>query len=141
MPNIFHQSVEDILKAATPEQKILWNDVFTRFGDRCAVSQLVVRGVPGELGTYVARKVYLAYQLTGTPNVAALGGAGFNRIELMDEANNLQNNLITMSVYWDNTAAAFRNVPSTIGVNNLIFSRLVLSGYQHVIFIGYRITY
>lgn len=141
MPNIFHQSVEDILKAATPEQKILWNHVFLRFGERVSVSQYYYSGMltGSELATYVARKMYLGCQVMFSSNSTA--GTGF---QLFDE-NNVANNWILVGgyAYWDATAAALRTLNGSKTEHNLLFSRAtIISGLaQHIQFIGYRLIY
>lgn len=142
MPNIFHQSVEDILRAATPEQKIVWNDIFLRFGERCAISQLSICGaIAGlEIGTYVARKIYLPYNLTLFGTSAA--GVATPFTTLYDESNAVKyvanNNLPA----WDVTAAAMRYVSNTINVPLIYFSRITFGGGStYVNFIGYRIIY
>lgn len=139
MPNIFHQSIEDILKAATPEQKIIWNDIFLRFGERCAVSQFQYTGPGGELLTYVARKIYFAITII---NNNSSPGAGFSGLSFYDENNILNFNANFMNVYWDATAAAVRHLAVPMKYENFLFSRLALNGtVTQIRFIGYRITY
>lgn len=142
MPNIFHQSVEDILKAATPEQKIIWNDIFLRYGERISVSQLYIKGNLGELNQYVARRMYLAYQLTMTDRVTGGFSASFARVEFYDEDNVMQNMAANLTMYWDATAAAVRVASNILTIQNALFSRIVGgTGYTGCYFIGYRIIY
>lgn len=140
MPNIFHQSVEDIFKAATPEQKILWNYIFLRWGERIAISQVYFTGVFAgtEFSVYAANKLYVALQMevtygsvNGTP-----AGTGIN---VYNEANALFYNVFNNSSYWDVTAAAQRNSALTVYNKNIYFSRLSLSSGTYLKFIGYRI--
>lgn len=142
MPNIFHQSVEDILRAATPEQRLLWNYVFLRWGERVPIAQLFYEGAsPGsEFLTYNANKLYLAYSLELGRNVAPNVGASLAYCELYNESNAMFHCLMKSVGYWDATAAAARFSPITISSNNFYFSRLVLNGYASIKFIGYRIA-
>jgi hypothetical protein len=143
MPNIFHQTIEDILRAASPAQKILWNEIFLRFGDRVAASQLVLIGAVGtpEITVYTARKIYLAYELSVSKDTPA-GAAATQQVFLYNENNAQQMVYANSSVYWDATAAAARYAPNRIDINNIWFSRIASAGaYNYVKFIGYRITY
>jgi len=140
MPNIFHQSVEDVLKTASPEQRLMWNFLFLRFGERIAISQFVFSGVVvgSELQTYVARKLYFAYQIR-------IGGYGASaaacNVSLYDELNVLKDIIITANYYWDATAAAMRQGQTSAQFNNLWFSRTAVAGSGYLDFIGYRIIY
>lgn len=140
MSNIFHQSVEDILRAATPEQKILWNYIFLRWGERVAISQFYHHGLfnTGELTVYSANKIYIAYQLNIT-GVAAMGVAVPTTVlynELNAEFYRVNNDF----VYWDATAAAVRNNNNIAQINNIWFARLsAINGMNYGTFIGYRI--
>jgi len=143
MPNIFHQSVEDILKAATPEQRILWNDVFLRFGERCSISQYVYFGsIAGavELTTYVARKIFLAYEFSaGYTNSLALTPGGI--ITLHNEVGGAYFYGGENSAVWDATAATLRYTINKLELKNKYFSRFTTSQYNTCTFIGYRIVY
>lgn len=141
MSNIFHQSVEDILKAATPEQKILWNDIFLRLGERCAVSQLVYRGIlsSAEFYAFTARRAYLAYQwiighsgpTSAIPDVVTIFNE--NNVQCLTVKNTC--------LAWDATAAAMVYALNTVKMTNLLFGRLSAGTYNYTSFIGYRITY
>lgn len=141
MPNIFHQSIEDILRAATPEQRLLWNHIFLRFGERVSISQYYYRGsasAGNELLTYSANKMYLAYDLKF--GAVTTGSLTLNPVVLYDENNatflQLRNNV----VYWDATAAIEKFVANHIEIKNVLFSRYLNSiNYVSMQFIGYRI--
>jgi len=139
MPNIFHQSVEDVLKAATPEQRLLWNYVFLRWGERVPVSQYVYTGqlAGSELAIYSANKLYVAYSMLLSSNTDTLGASTQSSI-VYNELNVEIHRLSNARPIWDATAAAARYVHNTIQVNNLLFAR-ISSGTQ-VRFIGYRIA-
>lgn len=139
MPNIFHQTVEDILRAATPEQRILWNHVFLRFGERCAISQFVYTGNAGEIQTYVARKLYLGYEIQVGTNAFPSGVTAVGAV-FYDENNVACFGCGIASPAWDATAASMRYSNQLGIVNNLIFSRVMGTGV-FINFKGYRIIY
>lgn len=142
MPNIFHQSIEDIIKTASPEQKILWNYIFLRFGERLSVSQFVYEGLAAgnECLTYTAGKLYFAYQLTLAPLTA-----GINLIPaahlLYDENNVLKFSLNSNTAMYDTTAAAVRYNLMARQFVNLVFSRIDVNGAGRFSVVGYRIMY
>jgi len=143
MANIFHQSIEDILKTATSEQKILWNDLFLRYGQNISISQFYqsdINSGMSELLTYSARKIYFAYQLD------VLGGGGLfantNDIKIYD-VNNVVSRIIThlFTPYYDTAFAGVRYVQNNNTFRNIIFGRLDISTAPQNRFtmIGYRI--
>lgn len=139
MPNIFHQSVEDILKAATPEQRLLWNYVFLRFGERVPISQYFYAGNSSgaELSIYSANKMYVAYSLLISSATDYLS-VSIQPAIIWNELNAEIHRLSCAQPIWDATAAAARYVHNTFQVNNILFSRL--AGGLQVRFIGYRIS-
>lgn len=135
---ITHQTPEQILQAATPEQKIIWNYLYLRFGERIAVSQYYYQGSPiNEITTYSANKLFFALQLS-------VGGAYLGAqpafITLYDENNAVSLYQDISLQYWDATAAALRFVNGSGQYNNLVFSRLSFTGATVFQFVGYRIT-
>lgn len=140
MPNIFHQSVEDILKAATSEQRLLWNYVFLRWGERVPIAQLFFQGAlaGSEFSVYSANKIYVAYQLGIRGGTA--GGVQSAIALLYNELNVQFYVLADNTVYWDATAAAVRYMSNNTQNNNLWFSRIVLQNVSDISFIGYRLT-
>lgn len=137
MPNIFHQSIEDILKAATPQQRLLWNHIFLRFGDRVAISQFTFIGaVAGtEILAYVARKLYLAYDVVHSS--ASVTAGATDLVIYYDENNAASSYYSNNRVIWDATAAAPSYIKGNIIVNNTYFSRIVANNYAFIKFIGY----
>lgn len=138
MPNIFHQSVEDILKAATPSQKILWNHIFLRFGERISVSQYVYIGATaGELYTYNANKMYLAYEYEH----AGLDSARVSAFSTVfyDQTNTPYFQAFLSSMAWDATAASMRYRHDNYKTENILFSRIVTNTIAYIKFVGYRI--
>jgi len=66
--NNFHQSIEDMIRGATPEQRILWNYVFYKFGENIAVEQFYYVGVTNPFGTTPVGLHYLAYNIELSSN-------------------------------------------------------------------------
>lgn len=135
-----HQTIEDILKTADPTQKILWNDIFLRYGERLSVTQVVLRGTGagyGEIGSFIATKLYFIYQLTyAMPTI----GVTIPYMTLFDRSNTAFLNVGDSSVYWDGSAAAYRSTGNVTQLKNEVFSRLSASA-NGIYFeaIGYRI--
>jgi hypothetical protein len=138
---ITHQTPDQILQAATPEQKILWNYVFLRFGVNIAISQIYYNGATAgsEFLTYVSNKIFLAYQI----NTEASGGnaAAPGILTLYDENNVASNTIGNPFPYWDATAAALRYAGGYCQANNIYFSRILPSNMNRFGFIGYRIMF
>lgn len=140
MPNIFHQSIEDILKTATPEQKIIWNDLFLRFGEKISISQFVANGSPAATGLEIfqARYIYFAYQFMFGRN-SGVPSNGYSHTILYNESNSI-NFVLDQNVYfWDTTAAAYKSGQQTTIFKNIWFSRISTASVDYLKFIGYRI--
>lgn len=141
MNNTYHQTIEDILRAATPEQKILWNDIFLRFGQNCAISQLRLHGtniIGSELSTFVARKIFVAYQL----DVDGMGITTVNAyLNITDENNVAVRSINSAFPVWDTTAAVIKYSPVHKQLNNFFFGRVSATTGHSFNFIGYRVTY
>lgn len=141
MPNIFHQSVEDILKAATPEQRILWNQIFLRFGERATISQYIHFGLvsAAPFSAYTARRVFVAYQaiMSGIGLATATPYSG----ALYDENNAVNGSFSSNEMAWDATAAAIRYNGIEVELKNIYFSRIVPGAYSYIRFIGYMVNY
>lgn len=135
----YHQTPEEIIKAATPAQRILWNHVFLQFGERVGVSQLFYEGViaGSEFLTYNARKLYFGIDLeigySGLSNSAAY-------IDLYNELNAANFSLGMGYPVWDTTGAVIKYVNCQIQVQNHLFSRLTNSIYSLIKFNGYRLS-
>lgn len=141
MSNIFHQSVEDILRAATPEQKIIWNWIFLQFGERAPVSQLVYTGqlTTSELFVYRATKYYFAYELEISRETPAVDTI-VNFVQANNALNNPAFSYYSQIPFWDATAAEVRFTSVNLVTRNIAFSRLNRAGSNPFIkFIGYRI--
>lgn len=138
--NNFHQSVEEILKTASSEQKIVWNDIFLRFGENISISQLRHVGAIAPFATYNARILFFPYymQLVHFTNSTVVSGG---LVRFYNENNTIfyygQRNIPV----WNSTAAALGYVPIDFEVKNLYFSRIddVAVRYSHINFVGFRI--
>lgn len=141
MSNIFHQSVEDILKAATPEQRLLWNYIFLRWGERVPISQVYYQGAftGTEFLTYSANKLYIIYSAL-ISGYSAGTVATPPTITIYDELNAAFGYFNRAAPIWDATAAAARSYGQTIVLQNIYFSRLILGTVSTGRIIGYRIA-
>jgi hypothetical protein len=136
-----HQTPEDIIKAATPAQRILWNHLFLKFGERIALSQLYYQGpVAGsEFLTYNARKMYFALQYEHGGACGSGANAGYTNF--YSETNVINFIISNDKMIWDATAAAPRYLVNTAIAENVIFSKILVSGtLTYIRFHGYRIT-
>lgn len=136
----FHQSPEEIIKNATAEQKIIWNQLFLLFGERLSIAQYTYTGTiaAAEFITYRARRIYFALEFIAGHTSAS---ANNSYIQLYNQNNAVFLNLGACSAYWNSTAAVTWYVPFSKPWHNIWFSRIVNSGYQSCHFIGYRIIY
>lgn len=138
----YHQSPEDILKSATPEQKILWNYLFLLCGERMSIAQLFYQGPSAgtDFLTYRARRLFFALELQAGQTS---GGGQLNSplITLYDQTNVISLYIPSATGYWNGTTAALNYLPVAIETHNVYFSRILLSVYTYVKFVGYRIIY
>lgn len=142
IPNIA-QSIEDLLKSATPETKLLWQQIRLLTGENSAVQQYHYIGaiIGSEFMTYDANRFYLALNLKFTYSRAdsaiTLGG----NIQLHDQNNALSFSCSNNSSLWDTTAAQIKYVPITSALNNIPFSCIgARYGYDEMQFIGFKFT-
>lgn len=138
----FHQSTEEIIKNATAEQRIIWNQLFLMCGDRMSIAQLSYQGASAgsEFVTYRARRLFFALQVSfGHTNGA--GQTNQPVITLHNAADAAFFYLPLSTGFWNGTTAALNYLPTYFESHNLWFSRLVLSVYGAMSFIGYRIVY
>jgi len=138
---ITHQTPEQILQAATPEQKILWNYIFLRWGERVAISQFIYEGTVagmGELGVYSANKLYYAYEFDAS-EAQGVVMAGVSSIYFYDENNANFKIYAPTAIGFDVTAAAWRFYPTNYKDTNFYFSRITVGQFDFIKFIGYRL--
>jgi hypothetical protein len=135
-----NQSIDEILKNADPEQKLIWSHLFLTFGERISVGQYFysgpLAGVAATLSTYNARIIYLAYCIEWEL-------ADFNSqpcsLQSFDQ-NNTQKRALTNGSYpyWDVTAAGVKFFCGTGIMKNQWFSRIVTTA-AFIKFCGFRI--
>lgn len=140
-----HQTPEQIVKAAKPAQRILWNYIFLTFGERASLSQLFYQGViaGSDFLTFRDRRIYVAYELSfnnGTVSTAA------GVCTLFNEANAVSFSVCNTArgVYWDVTAAAVvnSNLSNNLTMRNVYFSRFVSHvTITYMVFNGFRVTF
>lgn len=142
IPNI-HQSVDEIIKQSSPAQKILWQQIRLITGENAAVQQMYFLGALAGTPflTYVARTLYIAYEL-------AIGGNVYSSSSTYTRLYN-ENNILVFTMpegqntYWNTTTTApvRDNLTIKSEINNVYFSRLVVSAHTDLKFIGYKIVY
>lgn len=137
----FHQTPEDIIKNATAEQRILWNDIFLRYGEKIGIRQLSYIGVilGSEFLTYSVNKMYFAldFVVSGIPTAAS---ATVGYVFFYNEANALTFTFSNNSAVWDATAAVLKQSANSGVLHNILFSRIVSQAHLQISFIGYRLS-
>lgn len=141
MKTVTHQTPEEIIKSASPAQKILWNYIFRLCGERAGITQLHYKGVIAgtEFLNYDAHKIYLALDLILTTNNGVLITRPY--FQLMDENNVGALFLTDNSGAWDTTAASFKFYQSSFNINNVYFSRGINQQFLYMSFTGYKISF
>jgi hypothetical protein len=138
----FHQSPQEIIKAATPECRILWNHIFQLCGERTSISQLFFQNtIPGtEFETFRAGRLYLGLEVEfsypprgGLANPMS-GVIFYDENDVESFYGEINSPVIdSMDAIWDN----FSNYLT----RNIYFSRVEPIAYTYMRFCGYRITY
>jgi len=139
IPNI-HQSINEIIESASPEQRVLWQQIRLMTGEQSAVRQYSYQGLiaGSELIVYSANKIYLALELCASSTVG-FGSIGSLLLSGAGDANMfyLRNN----NSVWNTTAAGIQVIPNDIVAKNLWFNRIkTATNYEYVKFIGYKLT-
>jgi len=142
IPNT-HQSINEIIRAASPAEKILWQQVLLICGERAAVRQLHYQGsyAGSEFVTFATGKLYLCLELDVFPDITPR--ATNSGISCYDESNAFDFTMANSMGFYNSTTAATVYVANQLKVSNFLFGRLLLSGvaYQSLLFKGYRILY
>lgn len=135
-----HQNIEEILRAASPEQRLIWNEIFLMMGERAPVKQLAINytSTGHETLVYSAEKMYFAYELDVVPLDMA-SSVTLNQTNVQDITNNARFRILTRIPYWDATAAAVRYTATTSVIKNIFFSRLEVSEVCFIYFKGFKI--
>jgi hypothetical protein len=139
IPNIA-QSIDDIIKNATPEQKVIWQQVRLLVGENAAIQQYFYIGptAGSELTVYAANKLYLANVIEGSGGVVT---TSVPLIQLLDRANVVHFVLSNFGIMYDSTAAVNRYGGNVISQNNVWFSRINVIQVANIKFNGYKIIY
>jgi hypothetical protein len=137
-----NRQVEKNLNDST-ERNILIDWFNAKFPNALTVEEVVYIGTNAgaalPLFTYDAKILYFALELEASPNSTQLTGQSV--LYLSDEANALMHKFNLVSVFWDTTGAAAKEVPSTISTKNVYFSRMSCSNINvFTKFIGFKIT-
>jgi len=141
IPNIA-QSIDDIIKNATPTEKILWQQIRLLTGENASIRQFYFSGylaAATDLTTYAANKLFLALEIncgfTGNPVPGNYFAAFF------DAANNVNLSFENSSLMWNATTAAFNKTGNPLILHNILFSRVNVGNYLCIKMIGFKITY
>lgn len=141
IPNI-QQSVEELLKVASPATKIMWQQIRLLTGEIGAVQQLFYQGVMvgSQFGTYAAGTLYVALDLLVSCSSTPWSAAN-KTVTFYDENNALNTIFKNCGVIWDATAAAAATGANDYQIYNIYFSRITGVSYNYIRFIGFKIVY
>lgn len=140
IPNI-HQSIDEIIRAASPAEKIIWQQIRLITGENAGIRQFYYCGAiaGNEIITYSANRLFFIHELD-------LGG-DFNlrtsvpRVRVYNELNAINFIINDNSSIWNATSAAANYVSNTVKLKNILLSRIDTSIYDYIKIIGYRIAY
>jgi hypothetical protein len=133
-------NIEQILSAATPQQRLIWNYIFLTYGERVAINQIYWGGATGtEAETYAAGKMYFMYRMIFGNGAGAAVGVNPGQISLFDATNTLMTILNNNRPVWVGAANNYVNLH--IDIQNLLFSRFSTLVYNEVTFVGYRLIF
>lgn len=143
IPNI-NQSIDEIIKNASPAAKVIWQQIRLATGENASVRQYYVgMALPGSEFTVAGnpRRVYLAnYLILNHNNAVPSNTDFFFTVTGLFGATHLKN----VSLGWDTTAAVMKWLPNTIILKDIEFTAIT-SGVGGVtptiLFNGYKITY
>lgn len=142
---INHQNIKQILSAATPEQKIIWNDVFLTFGENIGISQFHWRGQFQGMGmtpleTANANIYYLCYSLVLINELNLQNTT--SSVTFSDRFGAFLFGDIVSTVYYDPVVTPPRNRynAKTVKYENLYFWYIEPVRINAGIFTGFRIT-
>jgi len=141
IPNI-HQSIDEIIRSASPAQRVLWQHARLITGENAAVQQYVYIGTiaaAADLLTFVQGKLFLALELTFTGTTGqASGSVGY--ANLADANNAVCFYMANNSMSFDTVGAAQQYSMKKSTEYNIVFGRIVNYNFTYVKFIGYKIT-
>ncbi len=138
-----HQTPEEIIKAANPEQRILWNYLLLLCGERLSISQLYYQGAiaGSEFVTFRARRLYFAYNFEAGRDSPYADSNGA-MVSFYDQNNALSFNIMGAYPSWNAALALMWYSTYNTANKNLYFSRILNNGvFLYMKFNGYRIVY
>jgi len=132
-----YQTIDAIMEAATPEQLIIWNYLFLKFGDNIAVQQYYWKGTGGDPMTYALGKMFFAYEFYASALSGVQASQGI--VTFVDEGNVTEFIASDLAPWWNSTAV--NNFLKHIYLKNLAFASFSAAQYTTFMFWGYRIIY
>jgi hypothetical protein len=123
-------------------QNLIVSNFYSRYRDRI-VSGVHVHYMGGSAGseflTYAATKMYLAFRFNAGYSVTTMV-ANKAFVTFYNDADAIQFYGQNGHGAWDTTAAAFRYNANNYEINTIDFSRVAFTGYNYIMFDGYRVT-
>ena len=138
----FHQTPEEIVKHSSPEQQILWNYIFLRFGEKIGLSQLYYSGIiaGSEFAlAYDAHRLYVALEFQASvASTTAVNAPGY--CILYNDLNVIKGYFQGSFPVWDTTAVALKYIIASLVERNIWFSKITATGFTNMVFNGYRLS-
>lgn len=141
IPNV-HQSIDEIIKSSSAEEKIIWQQLRLLTGENAAIRQYYFCGVitGHEILTYDINRLWFAHSICLSTYQQVLSPTAYNS-EFYDQTNNICFYFKNVAAMWDSTAAEEQRLGNNGVIKNIYFSRIALTNYTYFKFIGYRIAY
>lgn len=132
-------SISEIMRSATAEQKIVWNDLYSKFGERLAVVPLYYSGVTESAPFYnlIARRIYFAYSIQT--------GAAETKNALVPVIFDDENGNSVMYAYNRAIAVSPQYNANALLIENIYFARCQITNgtplFHFIKFVGFAINY
>jgi bifunctional ADP-heptose synthase (sugar kinase/adenylyltransferase) len=137
-----HQTIEQIIRSSTPEQRILWNEARLIVGENAAIQPYYFLGSTAghRMLTTNAEVLYFAYELEFSKNTfaATTSAAGVNLFNPVGGTIFMPSQPFPV---WDVTGAAIKYTSNTIQLKNLLLWGFLPVSIDYFKFIGYILTY
>ena len=139
IPNI-HQSVDEIIKSATPAQRVIWQQIRLITGENAGIKQHYYCGINTvvDMSSYDAHILYYALSICGS--FASTPVAVFPVNRFYNENNVLSLDVTIVEPFWNVTAAQIQYHLAYFNLENVLFSRIV-TDWTYFKFIGFKISY
>lgn len=139
IPNI-HQSIDEIIKDSSAQEKILWQQVRLLAGENAFIRQLYYCGNIAGSDFLIADPHAWFLGLSVQFSTLLPNSANFGFVRYHDQPGNVIFVGIKNLTYFDPVAAIENYSVITVYDNNILFNHITNQGYDLIKFIGYKIS-